>query len=125
MDPDATEPVPAAHNRAAWDPWSAGGQSRRYSLAVSVLIHIGLLVVFATVSMTALRTVEHIRVKILTPSEQPLEMEFEGAPSLEDLAGLLDVPPPVARPARPRGPVVRQVRAPRIPPIGGVGPKLG
>jgi hypothetical protein len=88
------------------------------------VIHAVLLVLLATVSMTVIRTVEQIAVKVVEPEVGP--EEFDGAPSLEDLAGLLDVAPaPRQKAARPRGPVVRNVRAPQMPKIGGIGPKLG
>jgi len=57
---------------------------------------------------------------------ESLETEdLDGAPSLEDLAGLLDVAPAPTQRARTVGPIVRNVRPPSMPRIGGIGPKLG
>jgi hypothetical protein len=71
-----------------------------------------------------IKTVEKINVKIVEP-EVGVE-ESQGADSLEDYAGLLDVAPaPRRQAARTAGPVVRNVSAPRMPSLGGIGPKLG
>jgi hypothetical protein len=114
----ATAPDPAQ-----FDPWSGKHFGGARWFAASTLIHVLLLVLFATISLTVIRTVEKIEVKIV--DEVGVE-EAYGAPSLEDLAGLLDVAPAPRRSAeRPRGPVVRNLRAPTVPKIGGVGPKLG
>jgi hypothetical protein len=122
----ATPPMPAnqtAPGPHRFDPWSGKGYGGARWMAASAVIHVGLLFLFATVSITVVKTVEKIAVKIL--DQEPEVSEFEGAPSLEDLAGLLDVAPAPQQRARPAGPVVRHVRAPVMPKIGGVGPKLG
>jgi len=112
-------------NAARFDPWAPRPYSGLRWLAASTALHVGLLVLFATISITVVRTVEKIRVKVLDDASSLEPEEFDGAPSLEDLAGLLDVAPAPRRSARPIGPVVRNVRAPRMPRIGGIGPKLG
>jgi len=108
-----------------FDPWSGHHFGGARFFAASTLIHAGLLVVFATLSFTVFKTVEKINVKIVEPDQVGVE-ESEGAPSLEDYAGLLEVTKAPSRQAqRPAGPVVRDVRAPRMPSLGGIGPKLG
>jgi von Willebrand factor type A domain len=108
---------------ARFDPWSGAHFGGARFFAASTLIHVGLLLLFATISFTVMKTVEKINVKIV--DEAGVE-ESEGAPSMEDYAGLLEVARAPRRQAqRPAGPVVRDVRAPRVPAIGGVGPKLG
>ncbi len=92
--------------------------------AASTLVHVGVLFVFATVTITVIRQVEEIKVKVLDEVGVD-EVNEEGAPSLEDLAGLLDVQTVPRRQARPSGPVVRNVVAPTLPKIGSVGPKIG
>lgn len=107
-----------------FDPWSGGRFGGLRFFAASTVIHVGLLFLFATVSITVIRAVEKIAVKIV---DEPVESweDWEGAPSLEDLAGLLDVDPAPRRSARLPGPLVRNIRAPRMPKLGGIGPKLG
>jgi hypothetical protein len=106
-----------------FDPWSGKHFGGARWFAASTLIHVAALVLLATVSLTVMRTVEKIDVKII--DEVGVE-EFSGAPSMQDLAGLLDVAPAPRRSAeRPRGPLVRHMRAPTVPQIGGIGPKLG
>lgn len=125
-DPDVPErPQPAAggSDPRRFDPWSGGKFGGVQWFAASSLIHVVLLLVLATVSMTVIRTVEQIRVKIV---DQVGVEEFDGAASMEDLAGLLDVAQaPRRQAAKPSGPVVRNVVAPVVPKIGGIGPKLG
>ena len=108
-----------------FDPWSSSsayGGARFF--AVSTLVHVGILLLLATISFTVIKTVEKINVKIV--DETVGTEESEGAPSMEDDAGLLDVTrAPRRQAARPAGPVVRDVRAPRVPSLGGIGPKLG
>lgn len=114
---------PGKFDPASFDPWArpAGGGLRW--MLVSAAVHAGLLALFATVSITVIQTIEKIRVKVI---EEPLVgEEIEGAPSLEDLAGLLDVAPAPRRVAAVRAPRVQNVRAPAMPKIGGLGPKLG
>jgi von Willebrand factor type A domain len=108
---------------ARFDPWSGHHFGGARFFAASSLIHIGLLVLFGTLSFTVIKTLEKINVKIV---DQVGVEETDGAPSLEDYAGLLEVAKAPTRQAqRPAGPVVRNVRAPRVPSIGGIGPKLG
>ncbi len=52
------------------------------------LAHVALLVVFATITLTVMRKVEKIRVKVVDEKPAALE-DVEGAPSLRDLAGVL------------------------------------
>jgi hypothetical protein len=93
-------------------------------LAASSVLHAALLLLFATISITVVRTMEKIQVKVV--QEEAFEPEpLDGAASLEDLAGLLDVAPAPTQRARAVGPVVRNVQPPRMPRIGGIGPKLG
>jgi hypothetical protein len=109
---------------ARFDPWAPRRFSGLRWLAASSLLHAGLLLLFATISITVVRTMEKIQVKIV--QNEALEPEpLDGAPSLEDLAGLLDVAPAPMQRARTAGPIVRNVRPPRMPRIGGIGPKLG
>lgn len=106
-----------------FDPWSGKHFGGARWFAASTLIHAAALIALTTISLTVIRTVEKIDVKII--DEVGIDESF-GAPSMEDLAGLLDVAPAPRRSAeRPRGPVVRHVRAPTVPKIGGIGPKLG
>ena len=124
------EPTPAPppeqdqnSDPARFDPWSGAHFGGARFFAASTLIHIGLLVAFATISFTVMKTVEKINVKII---DEVGVQESEGAPSMEDYAGLLEVAKAPRRQAqRPAGPVVRDVRAPRMPTMAGVGPKLG
>ncbi len=105
------------------DPWAGGGGGRAGFFAASSLIHAGLLVALATLSITVVRQVEKVDVKII---EEVGVDDLGGAPSMEDFAGLLNVARAPRRDAgRTRGPRVRNVRAPAIPKIGGIGPKLG
>lgn len=121
---DATSPDPKAPQR--FDPWSGNKAGGLRFFAVSGLVHIGLLLIFATVSITVIRKVEEIRVKVV---EERVGVEnLEGKPSLEDLTGLLslqEAPTRQARPAGPTAPFVRNVVVPNVPRIGAVGPKIG
>lgn len=111
---------------ARFDPWSGRRMGGLRFFATSTAIHIGLLVLLGTVSVTMIRTVEKIVVDVVDLDREPAIEEFDGANSLEDLAGLLNVAPvPRQKAARPRAPRVENVRAPEIPKLGGVGPKLG
>lgn len=92
---------------------------------ISAAVHVGLLALFATVSLTVIRVVQQIRVKVVEP-ESRAEMEAaEGAPSLRDLAGIFKMEPAPRRAANPGGPVVQNVRAPQLPHIGGLGAVIG
>jgi hypothetical protein len=117
---------PSRHaDPARFDPWSGARLGGLRWFAVSSVAHVVLLFVFATASITVIRKVEEIRVKVI--EEQVGLEELDGAPSLEDLAGLLSLQHAPRRQARPAGPapVVRNVVAPALPKIGAVGPKLG
>jgi hypothetical protein len=108
-----------------FDPWSGHHFGGARFFAASTLIHVSLLLLFGTLSFTVMKTLEKINVKIVEPDQVGLE-ETDGANSLEDYAGLLEVAKAPTRQAqRPAGPIIRDVRAPRVPAIGGVGPKLG
>lgn len=121
--PNGDRSPDTAPDPSQFDPWSGKHFGGARWFAASTLIHVGALVLLATISLTVMRTVDKIEVKIV--DEVGVE-ETYGAPSLQDLAGLLDVAPAPRRSAeRPRGPVVRHMRAPAVPKIGGIGPKLG
>jgi hypothetical protein len=108
-----------------FDPWSGNRFGGARFFAASTLLHVGLLLLFATLSFTVVKTVEKINVKVVEPEAVGVQ-ESEGANSLEDYAGLLEVArAPTRQAQRPAGPVIRDVRAPRVPAIGGIGPKLG
>ncbi len=108
----------------ALDPWAPRERRRAMGFfAASAAAHAGLLVVLAGVTLQIARKVEEIRVRVLEAESAP--EEWEGEPSLVDVAGLLKVSPARARQARPAGPPIRSVKAPDLPRIGGVGPKLG
>jgi hypothetical protein len=115
---EQTSPIPQR-----LDPWSGHPPGRAGWFAASTFLHIGLLFAFATLSITVVKTVEKISVKIV---DQVGIEELDGSNSLEDFAGLLNVAHAPRRDAsRTRGPFVRNVRAPDVPKIGGIGPKLG
>jgi hypothetical protein len=121
---DEQQPGAAEQDPARFDPWSGHHFGGARFFAASTLIHAGLLLLFATLSFTVIKTVETINVKIV--DDQVRIEETDGANSLEDYAGLLEVAKAPTRQAqRPAGPVIRDVRAPRMPAIGGIGPKLG
>jgi hypothetical protein len=122
----ADEQQPDAEQEPSrFDPWSGNHFGGARFFAASTLIHVGLLVLFGTLSFTVMKTLEKINVKVIEPDQVGLE-ETDGANSLEDYAGLLEVAKAPTRQAqRPAGPVIRDVRAPRVPAIGGIGPKLG
>ena len=106
---------------ARFDPWSGNQYGGARFFAVSTVAHVVILLVLAGISLTVYRNVEKINVKI-----EEVGVETEGAPSLEDYAGLLEVTRAPRRDAqRPQGPVVRNVRAPQVPNLASVGPKLG
>ena len=106
---------------ARFDPWSGNQYGGARFFAVSTVAHVVILLVLAGISLTVYRSVEKINVKI-----EEVGVETEGAPSLEDYAGLLEVTRAPRRDAqRPQGPVVRNVRAPQVPNLASVGPKLG
>jgi len=106
---------------ARFDPWAGNHFGGARFFAVSTVVHIALLLIFAGVSLTVIRSVQTIPVKI-----EEVGIETEGQPSTEDYAGLLEVTKAPRRDAqRPQGPIVRNVKAPRVPTLASVGPKLG
>ena len=120
--PQPCDSGPSAAPR--FDPWAGSRFGGVRWFAFSVVLHVGLLLLFATVTLTVMRKVEEVRVKVV--DDTPVgEEELEGAPSLQDLAGVLKMERTVPQRAAPSGPVIQGVRAPEMPRIGGVGPKLG
>ncbi|MFQ5667294.1 MAG: vWA domain-containing protein [Candidatus Binatia bacterium] len=107
-----------------FDPWSG----RRFGgirwFAASTVFHVALLLLLATVTLTVIRKAREIRVRVIDDTMVG-EENLNGAPSLRDLAGVLKMQKTVPNRAAPRGPVIRGVRAPEMPRIGGIGPKLG
>lgn len=106
------------------DPWSGSGGGRAGFFAASTLVHAAILIGLATLSITVVREAQKVDVKVV---ERETDLsDLDGDPSLEDFAGLLDVSrAPRRDAAQTRGPRVRNVRAPQVPKIGGVGPSLG
>ncbi len=106
------------------DPWSGHSGENAGFFAVSTLIHGALLLALATLSITVVREIDKVDVKIIESEVGVDDLDLPG--SLEDFAGLLNVARAPRRDAgRTRGPRVRNVRAPQMPKIGGIGPKLG
>ena len=99
-----------------FDPWAPHpGRTARW-FALSTAFHLGLLFLFATVTLTVIKKIEEIKVKIddTVPGEETLE---DGAPSLRDLAGALKMEKAVPQRAVPSGPAIQGVRAPELPRI--------
>jgi hypothetical protein len=120
---DEQRPIPEAEDPSRFDPWSGHHFGGARFFAASTLMHAGVLLLLATLSFTVFKTVEKINVKIV---DQVGVEETDGAPSMEDYAGLLEVAKAAPRQAqRPAGPIIRDVRAPSVPVIGSIGPKLG
>lgn len=120
-EPNTTDEVAVAERRRM-DPWSGKAGGNPGFFAASTLIHAGLLLLLATLSITVVRKAEKVAVSIVEPDLD----ELDGSRSLQDFAGLLDVATAPRRDAgRTRGPRVRNVRAPEMPKLGGIGPKLG
>lgn len=114
-------PPGSEQDPARFDPWSGSQFGGARFFAASTVVHVALLLLFAGISLTVVRTMQTIPVKI-----EDVGVEAEGAPSLEDYAGLLEVTKAPRRDAqRPQGPVVRNVKAPQVPTLASVGPKLG
>jgi hypothetical protein len=96
----------------------------------SAAFHAGILLLLTTISVTVVKQVQKINVKIVeAPPPAIEEADSEGAPSLQDIAGVLR--PVIAQPrsagsvAGPStGPAVANVRAPTMPRIA-VGPSIG
>ncbi len=106
-----------------YDPWSGNRFGGLRWFAFSTAFHVGLLFLLATVTLTVIRKAQEVRVKVVDDTALP--EDFEGAPSLQDMAGVLKMEQAVARRAAPSGPVIQGMRAPEMPRIGGIGPKLG
>lgn len=114
-------PPSSEQDPSRFDPWSGNQYGGARFFAVSTAVHVLLLLVLAGISLTVIRSVQTIPVKI-----EDVGIETDGAPSLEDYAGLLEVTKAPRRDAqRPQGPVVKNVKAPRVPTLASVGPKLG
>jgi len=118
MPPEAPAPK-------RFDPWSGHHYGGARWFAVSTVIHGTLLVAFATVTLTVINKVEEVRVSVVDDSGT--EDVFEGEPSLDDLAGVLQMEKTAPQRAAPQGPAIRNLRAPVLPRpnLGAVGPKIG
>jgi len=105
------------------DPWSPGSGARARFFAASTAIHVVVLLLLATLSITVVTSVERVDVKII---DEVGINGSGGADSLEDFAGLLNVAPAPRRAAgQTRAPVVRDARAAAVPEIGAIGPRTG
>lgn len=122
--PDPAPPPRSLPDPSRFDPWSGHGFGGVRWFAFSIAFHIGLLFVFATVTLTVIRKAQEIRVKVVDETAASTN-ELDGAPSLKDLAGVLKMEQALPRRAAPSGPVIQGVRPPEMPRLGGVGPKLG
>lgn len=99
---------------------------------LSTAFHVGLLLLLATISVTVVKQVQKINVKIIEPSAQEKiddAADTEGAPSIRDLAGqlrpIMTQPRTASSVAGPSAPAaVANVRAPDLPRIG-VAPSVG
>jgi len=116
--PDKPTPPPR------FDPWSGHHYGGVRWFAVSTVVHVGLLLLFATVTLTVIRKAQEVRVKVVDDT-QVGEENLDGADSMQDLAGVLKMEKALPQRAAPSGPVIQGVRAPDMPRLGGVGPKLG
>lgn len=119
---EPTAPPP----RPTFDPWAPRPRATVRWFAVSGLVHIGLLFLFATVTLTVMQKIEEIRVKVqeeMVPG--PETPEFDGADSLRDVAGALRPEKALPQRAQASGPAPQGIRAPELPAIGGFGPKIG
>ena len=116
--------APPRPDPSRFDPWSGNRYGGLRWFAFSTVFHVGLLVLFATVTLTVLRKTQEIKVKVVDDSAAGPE-EMDGEPSLQDLAGVLKMEKALPQRAAPSGPTIQGMRAPEMPRIGGVGPKLG
>ncbi|GIW40698.1 MAG: hypothetical protein KatS3mg076_1275 [Candidatus Binatia bacterium] len=113
----------APHPAYEIDPWAPRERAKTLRFAaLAVLVHAGLLLLFATVTLEIARRVERIGVKVESPFG---DEDFEGIPSLRDLAGALRVGRAKASRAAPAAPRIENVRATALPPLGAIGPTLG
>jgi hypothetical protein len=117
-DDSSKQPDPAR-----FDPWSGKRLSGLRWFGVSAVVHVGLLIVLGTVTLTVIKKAEPVKVTVVEDTAGP--DEWEGAASLQDLEGVLNVQRAAPQQARPRGPVVQNVKAPEMPRLAGLGPKLG
>src|SRR5262245_49348816 len=116
----STEPPPQR-----FDPWAPHrGRTARW-LVLSTLVHAGLLFVFATLTLTVIKKIEEIKVKVVEDALVGEDSFENGADSLQDLAGALKQEKAIPQRAAPSGPAIQGVRAPDLPHIGGFGPKIG
>jgi putative intracellular protease/amidase len=115
-------PPPRSLRDPRFDPWSGHRFGGLRWFAFSGALHVGLLFALATVTLTVIRKAQEVRVKVV---DEVGPEEFEGAPSLQDLAGVLKMENTLPHKAAPRGPVIQGVRPPEMPRIAGIGPKLG
>ncbi|HUI26829.1 MAG TPA: vWA domain-containing protein [Candidatus Kryptonia bacterium] len=120
---DDTPKQPPASAPARFDPWSGQRLRGLRFFAVSTAVHAGILVLLGTITLTIAHKVEQIKVTVVDDQVGPEQLDGEA--SLQDLAGVLNVQRAAPQQARPRGPVVQNVRAPEMPRIAGLGPKLG
>src|SRR5262245_52419899 len=101
---------PQQQDPLRFDPWSGQRMGGLRWFAVSSVVHVGLLLLFATISITVIRKVEEIRVKVV--EERVGAENLDGKPALEDLTGLLSLQEAPTRQARPASaPFVRNVVA--------------
>jgi von Willebrand factor type A domain len=122
VDPIRTPPRPEP-DPARFDPWSGRRFQGLRWFGFSAVVHVGLLFLLGTITLTIVRKADQIRVTVVDDASIGPE-EFDGEASLRDLAGVLNVQRTVPQQARPRGPVVKNVRAPDMPQLA-IGPKLG
>jgi len=119
-----TNPPPQGSPPQRFDPWAGHGYGGVRWFALSTVVHVGLLLLLATVTLTVIRKAEEIRVKVI--DDTPVGAEnLDGSPSMQDLAGVLKMEKTAPQRAAPSGPTIQGVRAPEMPRIGGIGPKLG
>lgn len=108
-----------------FDPW-AQNRGRTFSwLALSAVAHIVLLFLFATITLTVIKKIEEIRVKVVDDAPIGEDTFDKGADSMQDLAGALKQEKAAPQRAAPSGPAIQGVRAPDLPRLGGFGPKIG
>jgi len=109
-----------------FDPWAGNQYGGLRWFAISAAIHVGLLFAFATATLTVIRVVEEIRVSVVDDVAIGEDI-FDGADSLKDLAGVLQMEQTAPQRAAPKGPAIGNVRAPVLPrpSLGNIGPKIG
>ncbi len=114
---------PRAPDPSRFDPWSGNRYGGLRWFTVSAVIHVGLLVLFATITLTVLRKNEEVRVSIVDGTD----IAEAADSSLNELAGVLKMEKTLPERAAPKGPTIRNPRAPVLPrpDLGAVGPKLG